>query len=168
VPISDLSDKELDRFESNYRRAKKTAGGKYSLPEILLEKKRRKPSPFGVRDVAAKIVELAAASPDGLVTYGEIWSAFRPNVAWQGNNSLRIVSSSLARVIQYCVAHRLPILNVLVVRTNNRRLSDKAIENIYRDCTELGVDVGSDPKAFVDNELKRSRGVVRDQLPDAE
>ena len=166
MPISDLSDKELDCYKSNYRRAKQTAGGKYSLSEILLEKKRRKPSPFGVRDVAAKIVELAAASPDGLVTYGEIWSAFRPHVAWKGNNSLRMVSNSLARVIQYCIAHGLPIVNVLVVRTNTRRLSDKAIENIYRDCKELGMDVGSDPKAFVDKEMNRSRAVVRDQLPD--
>jgi hypothetical protein len=40
MPISDLSDKELDRFEASYRRANKTEGGKYSLSEILLEKNR--------------------------------------------------------------------------------------------------------------------------------
>ena len=38
MAISDLSDKELDQFEANYRRTNKTEGGKYSLSEILLEK----------------------------------------------------------------------------------------------------------------------------------
>ena len=37
-----------------------------SLSEILLEKRKRSPSVFGVREVAAKIVELSGASPDGL------------------------------------------------------------------------------------------------------
>lgn len=41
MPISDLSNQELDQFEANYRRTKKTEGGKYSLSEILLEKNRR-------------------------------------------------------------------------------------------------------------------------------
>jgi hypothetical protein len=41
--IEQLSDEQLDTFESNYRKAKKTEGGKYSLSEILLEKLRRKP-----------------------------------------------------------------------------------------------------------------------------
>jgi hypothetical protein len=80
MPISELSDKELDRFEASYRRVNRTEGGKYSLSEILLEKRRRKPSEFGVREVAAKIVELAALSADGLVTYGDIWNAFRPGI----------------------------------------------------------------------------------------
>ena len=43
MPISDLSDRELDHLEASYRRASKTEGGKYSLSEILLEKKRRGP-----------------------------------------------------------------------------------------------------------------------------
>ena len=61
MPISDLSDKDLDRFEASYRRANRTEGGKFSLSEILLEKRRRKPSAFSVREVAAKII-----SPDFL------------------------------------------------------------------------------------------------------
>ena len=47
MPISDLSDRELDHFEASYRRANKTEGGKYSLSEILLEKKRRRLGAFG-------------------------------------------------------------------------------------------------------------------------
>jgi hypothetical protein len=166
MPISDLSDEELDRFEANYRRANKAEGGRYSLSEILLEKIRRKPSPFGVREVAAKIVELAALSNDGLVTYGDIWNAFRPSLPWEGHNSLRIVADSLLRVIHYCVTNRLPVLTVLVVRTSSRKLSNKAIENIFRECRELGVDVGPDPKAFVDKQMELSRAVIIEHLPD--
>lgn len=57
--LEQLSDEQLDAFESNYRKAKKTEGGKYSRSEILLERLRRKPSVFGTRQVAAKISELA-------------------------------------------------------------------------------------------------------------
>lgn len=165
MPISDLSNDELDNFEANYRRTDRTEGGKYTLAEILLEKKRRKPSPFGVREVAAKIIELAAASEDGLVTYGEIWKAFSPNVAWEGHRTLRIVADSLERVIQYCVMHGLPILTVLVVRTGERTLSSQAIERIYQECRELGVNVGPDPKAFADRQIGLAKTLVVDQLP---
>jgi hypothetical protein len=165
MPISDLSDEELDRFEANYRRENRMEGGKYSLSEILLEKKRRNPSPFGVREVAGKIIELGGASDDGLVTYGDIWNAFRPNSPWEGHKTLRIVANTLGRVIYYCVTNRLPILTVLVVRSNNRRLSSQAIENICRECRELGVDVGPDPMAFVENQIELSRNFVIDQLP---
>jgi len=57
-------------------------------------------------------------------------------------------------------------LTVLVVRSSNRKLSSKAVENIFRECRELGVDVGLDPKAFVDKQIELSRAVVNDQLPD--
>ena len=118
-----------------------------------------------MREVAAKIIELAATSKDGLVTYGELWKAFSPNSPWEGHKNLRIVANSLYRVIYYCVTNQLPIITVLVVRANNRRLSDEAIANIYAECKELGVDVGLDPKAFVDNQIKLSRAVVIEGLP---
>jgi hypothetical protein len=166
MPIADLSDSDLDHFEANYRRANRTEGGKYSLREILLEKRRRKFSAFGVREVAAKIIELAALSDDGLVTYGDIWKAFRPDTPWEGHKTRRIVSDSLYRVIHYCVTNRLPILTVLVVQGSNRKLSSKAIENIFTECRELGVDVGLDPKAFVDKQITLSRAFPVDSLPD--
>lgn len=108
MSISNLSDAELDAFEENYRKASKTEGGKFSLREILLEKMRRRPNPFGVREVAAKIIELANSTNDGLLTYGDIWSAFRPNLPWEGHNTLRIVADSLGRVVHYCVMNKLP------------------------------------------------------------
>jgi hypothetical protein len=155
MPISDLTDHQLDRFEANYRQKNKTEGGIYSLSEIMLEKRRRKPSEFGVREVAAKIIELAAASEDGLVTYSDLWSAFRGD-PWTGHKSLKIISNSLDRVIYYCVTNRLPILTVLVVQKHTRALSRKAVEGIYESCRDLGVDVGLDPTAFVEQEIKRS------------
>ena len=88
-----------------------------------------------------------------------------PNTPWEGHKNLRIVADSLFRVIRYCVMHQLPILTVLVVRGSNRRLSAQAIENIYQECRELGVDVGPDPKAFVDSQIKLSREVIVAQLP---
>ena len=68
-------------------------------------------------------------------------------------------------MIYYCVTNRLPIITVLVVRANNRKLSDEAIANIYAECKELSVDVGLDPKVFVDNQVKLSRSVVVEGRP---
>jgi hypothetical protein len=163
--ISDFSDVELDTFESRYRAAGKTDGGIFSLQEILLEKLKRKPSVFGIRETAARIVELCARSPDGLVTYGEIWKSFRPNSPWEGNKTQQIVANSLGRVVHYCVMHRLPILTVLVVRGGNRRLSQEAIANICNECRELGLDVDADAEQFIQRQSDLARAVVISQLP---
>jgi hypothetical protein len=136
MPISDLTDSQLDRFEANYRQKNKTEGGIYSLGEIMLEKRRRKPSEFGARELAAKIIELAALSEDGLVSYSDLWSAFRSDT-WTGHKSLKIMSDGLDRVIHYCVINRLPIVTVLVVQKGTRALSPEAIDNIYSECMEL-------------------------------
>ena len=56
-------------------------------------------APLVLREVSAKIIEPAAASNDGLVTYGDIWNAFSPNIPWEEHETLRIVADSLARVI---------------------------------------------------------------------
>ena len=55
MSIEDLTDDQLEAFAANYSRAKKSEGGIYKLSEILLEQRRRSPSPFGTREVAAKI-----------------------------------------------------------------------------------------------------------------
>ncbi|QIG97184.1 hypothetical protein [Bradyrhizobium sp. 6(2017)] len=166
--IEQLSDEQLDTFESNYRKAKKTEGGKYSLSEILLEKLRRKPAVFGTRQVAAKIIELAQKSEDGLCTYGQIWSEFRPNTPWEGHKTLSVVASSLGRVVHYCVTNDLPILTTLVVQTGTRRLSHEAIQNIYHECRELGVSVGPDPEVFVRTQAELARHLALYNLPAAD
>jgi hypothetical protein len=163
--IEQLTDKELDTFESNYRKAKKTEGGKYSLSEILLEKLRRKPTVFGTQQVAAKIVELAQNSADGLCTYGQIWSEFRPDTPWEGHKTLSVVASSLGRVVHYCVTNNLPILTTLVVQTATRRLSQAAVQNIYNECRDLGVSVGPDPEAFVSRQAELARNLASHDLP---
>jgi hypothetical protein len=165
MSISELTDRQLDNLEANYRRAHKAEGGKYTLSEVLLEKKRRKPSVFGVHELAAKIIELAALSEDGLVTYSDLWNAFRSD-PWIGHKSLKIMANSLERVIYYCVTNGLPILTVLVVQKQNRTLSIEAINNIYEACRELGVDVGFDAKKFVDEQRGLSRAVVLERLPE--
>ena len=162
MSVDELTDEQLDTFEANYRRVNKTEGGKYSLSEILLEKLRRKPTAFGTREVAAK---MARASDDGLCTYGQIWSEFRPNAPWEGHKTLSIIASSLGRVVHYCVTNDLPILATLVVQTGTRQLSEKAIQNIYNDCRELGVSVGPDPDAFVRKQVDLARALAISDLP---
>jgi hypothetical protein len=132
--IEDLTDDQFENFAENYRRNKRTEGGKYSLSEILLEQRRRSPSPFGTREVAAKIIELARQSEDGFLTYGELWRSFCPDLPWSGHGTQQIVAQSLYQVIGYCVQHHLPIITVLVVRGTSRRLSSEAVQNIYEEC----------------------------------
>ncbi|MCS3764971.1 hypothetical protein [Bradyrhizobium centrosematis] len=163
--IEQLTDEQLTAFEQNYRNKNATIGGKYSLREILLEKLRRNPNPFGTREVAEKIIELSHESQDGLCTYGQIWSAFRPETPWEGNSTQSVIASSLGRVVHYCVTNNLPIITTLVVQTATRKLSEKAIENIYNDCRELGVNVGISPQLFVDEQAKAARQLVLNDLP---
>jgi hypothetical protein len=167
MPISDLSDAQLDNLEANYRKANKTDGGIYPLSDILLEKLRRRPTAFGVVEVARKILELAKTSDDGLLTYGDIWKAFNPNTPWKANYSRRVVADSLYRVIHYCVTNHLPVLTVLVVRGSSRKLSPQAIQNIYDECRALGVDVGLEPKAFVEKQVALTRAIKVQCLPKA-
>ena len=90
-----------------------------------------------------------------------------PELAQPCHKTLRVVADSLYRVIHYCVTNDLPILTVLVVRSNNRKLSGDAVKNIYNECRDLGVDVGLDPDAFVQTQIELSHNVVIDQLPEA-
>jgi hypothetical protein len=166
MSIEDLTDDQLEKFAANYRRSKQTEGGKYNLREILLEQRRRSPSPFGTREVAAKILELAGNSNDGFVTYGELWRAFRPDSPWLGHGTQQIVARSLFRMIGYCVRHQLPIITVLVVRGASRRLSAEVVQNIYEKCKELGVETGPDRDAFVSDQIKKAKTLALHDLPD--
>lgn len=163
--ISDLTDKQIESVVARYRTAGLTEGGKYSLSDLLLEQRRRKPTIFPPRDVAQTIIEKSRSSPDGLVSYGEIWNAFLPDRPWEANNSRRIVADALFRVIGYCVENGLPILTVLVVRKSERRLSSEAVEHIYRESRELGVEVGGDPLAFVTREREKALQLSLRDLP---
>src|SRR4051812_27978326 len=125
--VQEFSNSQLETFIGNYRKHKKSEGGKYTLAELLLEQRRRTPSQLGTREVAGKIVDLSKHSADNLLTYGELWQSVRPGHPWKGNATQKIVSNSLYRVIGYCVANELPILTVVVVQGGNRQLSQKAV-----------------------------------------
>src|SRR5437763_12274033 len=105
-PITELSDAELENLVRNYRAAGRTEGGPYTLADVLLEQLRRKPNPFGTREVAAKIIDLARESADGFLSYGELWKAFRPDTPWTGHSTQQIVRDRLDRVVAYCVQNR--------------------------------------------------------------
>lgn len=166
MAIEDLTNEQLKTLEENYVRANKTEGGKYSLYEVRVERRRRSPSPFETRQVAQKIIEMARNAPDGLVTYGAIWKAFRPNEKWVGHNPRSIMSNTLGRVISYCVRNRLPILTVLVVQASTKRLSPEAIKNICEECQSLGVDIGPDRQTFVDQQAAAARALIAAALPE--
>ncbi|QEL21929.1 hypothetical protein FQV39_04545 [Bosea sp. F3-2] len=165
MTIADLTAKELGNLEANYVRLGKTTGGKYSLHEVRLEKLRRQPNPFGTRESFIKIIELAKVSTDAKLTYGDLWSAFRPNEKWKGQGTATIVKQALGRVAAYCVDHGLPIVTVLVVHSANRELSAKAKENIFNAARDLGVDVGANPEAFVERQIVGAMKISTDDLP---
>lgn len=85
MPLQDLSDPAIASVIERYRAQGKTEGGPYSLAELPMEQRRRKPSAFPTAEVAGLIVELSRQSPDGLVTYKQIWTHFRPNQQWLPN-----------------------------------------------------------------------------------
>lgn len=153
MSIKDLTDEGLQNTENNYRKAGLEVGGKYSLAELLLEKKRRNSGPLEAAEVYKAICRLSARSPDGLVTYGQIWSEFYPEKPWAGNYSQTMVGKALDGVIYHCHKNGFPLMNVLVVRKSSRRLSKEAFENIWNECKEIGLDTGLDMEGYVSSHV---------------
>jgi hypothetical protein len=163
--IAGLTDEQLEVFVENYRNRDAIVGGKFSLGEVLLEQIRRKPTEFPPREMAEKIIELVQNSEDGVCTYGELWSEFRPADRWEGNKTQKKVTNGLAHVIRYCRSHNLPILSTLVVKAGKRQLEPKAVRNIYEFCRDLGLDVGLDPEGFVTKQAELARALCINDLP---
>lgn len=155
-PISELSNEQLANFQRNYDAQGVQTGGLYSLAEIKLELLRRSPSNLDPRKVASRIIELARDSDDGLVTYGELWQDFHPGEVWRGNADQQVIGNALARVVAYCIDRGLPIVTVLVVQKSGRKLSDQAIDNIFNEARDLGVETGPSARKFVDRERERA------------
>ena len=84
----------------------------------------------------------------------------------EGNATQQLVTNALARVLAYCVTHGMPIITVLVVRTSERRLSELAVQNIFREANELGVQTGPDPDAFVN--AQRTASIELASFPSTE
>ena len=155
-PISALSNEQLASFQRNYDVRGVKTGGLYSLAEIKMELLRRSPSDLDPRKVSSRIIELARGSSDGLVTYGELWQDFHPGKTWRGNADQQVIGNALARVVAYCIDRGLPIVTVLVVQQNGRKLSGQAIDNIFNEAKELGVETGADARDFVESEREKA------------
>jgi hypothetical protein len=164
--IEAWDDRKIAQMIANYRRNGVSEGGVVPLSDLLVERLRRTKSDIDTVALAKAIVANAAVSTDGLTTYKELWTEFRPGEEWVGNKSQQIMGNALSRVVSYCVRHRLPILTVLVVQSGTRALDPKAITNIANDSRELGLDVGPDPSAFVDRQRDLAREVVVEAMPE--
>jgi hypothetical protein len=163
--IKEWTDDKIQTLIDRYHKKDIVAGGVYSLRELLLEQMRRKQDQIQPRDVAAKIINLAGAAKDGVVTYGELWHEFWPTKEWKGNYSKKIMSNLLDTVIAYCVTNHLPLVSMLVVRQDSREIADNAIKHIAIQCKELGIDVGLLPERFVKEQMKLSKALSLSSLP---
>lgn len=156
---------KIKRMIANYEDKGATKGGVFPLAELHLELRRRIKSDISPVNLAHSIVARAAAAPDGLATYKELWTEFRPGEEWVGNKSQQIIGNALSRVVGYCVRHGLPILTVLVVKTGSRILDSAAVANICNEARTLGVTVGPEPDKFIDRQRELARSVVHAALP---
>lgn len=161
MQLSEHTDKEVDNFISNYEKSGKTTGGKFNLGQLRAEKLRRIKSPFPPVDVAKTILALACGSHDGLVTYKEVWQKFRPESQWVGNAPRAEMAKALGAVVAYCIDNGMPILTTLVVQAARRSHSEQAILQIYSEAKSYGIEVGLDPKRFVEDQQEKSRKVTQ-------
>ena len=164
--LAKLTDKQIASNIAAYRQRGLTTGGPFTLAELLMEQKRRMPAAFPHVEVARRIVQGAKVSPDGRITYLDLWNHFVPGKEWKANASIKQVGNSLGHVIEYCVRLCLPILTVLVVQSGSRKLAPEAIANIYNECRDLGVDVGADAAAFIRREEEKALAFLAADLPD--
>ena len=127
---------------------------------MLAEQARRSPSPFGVQETIDAIVATSRASDDGLTTYLAIWNRLT-DTPWVGNHAQSQMANALGRVVHHCRAHGMPILTVLVVQSQSRRLAETAQRNIFNEARELGYDVGVDIAAFIAAQRVAALALVR-------
>lgn len=165
--IEALTVSQLKDNVRRYREKRLTTGGPYSLAELLQELNNRvKPGVFGTVETARKIIELSGQSKDGLISYGDLWKAFRPDEPWSVFKSRKAVTDALAQVGYYCVRHKLPLIITLVVNAGKNALTDEAKDNIYDTWTERGLDPAGDRDAFIARQQELSRQLTASQLPD--
>lgn len=166
MDIEDLTDKDLENFIQNYRAKGVVEGGIFSLAELMLEKLRRGGGSISGREITIRILELAQKTPDGLITYGELWKSLYPEKDWVGHANVKAIGADLGSSVHYCVLHGLPVVSVLVTRQGTRKLSDKAMCNIYDECKELGVDTGPSHTDFVQRQAEQALKLTASEIPE--
>lgn len=155
-PLSAYSIQQLEGWVTNYKKKNTKTGGIYPLSEILIELRNRIPTEHSAEEIFKKILVCSANSPDNMVTYLELWNAFNTE-QWQGNNSQRIVMNMMGKVIGYCVSKNLPIITTLIVRTDTRQHKKEAVQNIFEECLELGMNLsGVTPAEFCATEKEKA------------
>lgn len=164
MTLKRLSDRELAALERSLLDGQ-AKGVRFSLADVRSEIRRRQKHRWDPRLVAATILEQARSSPDGLTTYGELWSALTDGQPWRGNAPRTVMARELGQVLAYCHQNGLPILTVLVVTQADRSLSELAINGICQECIELGIVVGPDRRAFVEAQTAEAQKVMISMLP---
>ena len=159
--IEEYSDQELFNLENNYISKNLTEGGIFSLYEIRLEILNRGTKEFSGKFIVEKIIELIKNSEKNLITYGALWESLNPGKPWKGNDSQRRVGKYLGKAVYYCIQNRLPIYTCAVVNGNTNALTEKAIQNIFNECTRLGMDTGPIPGNFVENQMELIREAIQ-------
>jgi hypothetical protein len=153
--ISDLTDEEITTFINNYFKRKVSTGGIFTLEELLIEQAQRLAKQWNIPGLLRVILENRQVG-DGLTEYKALWHVMFPDQDWKGRYSLWIVMEVLDAMNRYSVALGLPLYTALVVPCATRRLTRKAIENLYDRARELGRDVGPDVDSFLDREQTRA------------
>jgi hypothetical protein len=163
MKVSDWSNEQIETLIGRYRDRGIVEGGKFTLSELLIEQKKRAPSRFGGAEVVKGIIELARRSVSGVVTYGELYHYLSDGLPWKGNATQRDMGNALERGISHCVENRLPVLTVLVIRQSGS-LSPEAVQRIYTEAKEFGLDVGLNADSFVALELEKCKAFIRQDI----
>jgi len=166
MSIENLKPSQIADNIKRYRERGVATGGPFSLAQLLQEQNRRaKPGVFGTVETAQKIIELSQQSSDGLISYGDLWTAFRPDEKWSVFKSRTAVTKALEQVGYYCVRHKLPLIITLVVNASQNELTDQAKDNIYNAWTERGLVTASERDTFIDEQQQLSKKLVAANLP---
>lgn len=147
--LETLSDDELNRMEENIRKAPSTFRGRFTLQDILAEKRRRLGRFAKAYD---QLLDAVRQSPDGRITYGEVFAIFFPNEVWHFRRSMQKIKALMDGIIQYAVAFGKPILTAAIVRSGSRKCTPRAKQNIFDRSRDLGYSPAFSAEALADLE----------------
>jgi hypothetical protein len=166
MALRDLKDSQIKDNIKRLRAAGISQGRPYSLAELLQEQHRRAArSPIPVVPCAKAIIELGSQSPNGFVTYGQLWERFYPGGPWGANHSIKVIGYALDDVGFYCVRHGLPLIVTLVVNKSAGGLTDRAKDNIYNTWLERGAVAGIDRDTWIEDHQRRALALTLSDLP---
>ena len=165
--LSAIKDSALGSLIDRMRSAEDTSKAPYTLAELLQENRRRKPAGiFSAAEVGKLIIQLVAENGGQPVSYGEVWSALRPDEPWHMHKSRKEIGDVLDRLSFYCIRHGMPLIGTLVINKSEKDLTDPAKKNVYAAAKERGMDVGLDREGFVSQQQQMARNLAVRQWPE--